>query len=105
MECDGIGAKVVGFENHGGRTHIGTHKPLGRVIKGFGNDGKSGYEGVVYKNLIGTYLHGPLFPKNPELCDRVLLGALKHRYSGFEALSPLDDSLENMANEYMCGRI
>lgn len=105
MECDGIGARVVGFENHGGRTHIGTHKPLGRVIKGFGNDGKSGYEGVVYKNLIGTYLHGPLFPKNPELCDRVLLGALKHRYSGFEALSPLDDSLENTANEYMCGRI
>ncbi len=93
--------KIVGFENHGGRTEIGSHSPLGRVISGFGNNGKSGYEGVVYKNLIGTYLHGPLLPKNPKLCDMILLRALKHKYPDFHLLSPLDDTLENTANEYI----
>ena len=105
LECERIGAKVVGFENHGGRTCIGNHKPLGKVIKGFGNDGVSGFEGVVHKNLIGTYLHGPLFPKNPELCDRFLLRAVRNKYEDFENFAPLDDSLENMANEYMVNRI
>ena len=56
---------VVGFENHGGRTDIGDHTPLGRVIRGYGNNGESGFEGVVYKNVIGTYLHGPVLPKIP----------------------------------------
>ena len=60
---------VVGFENHGGRTYIGDNEPFGEVLYGHGNDGTSGYEGVVYKNVIGTYLHGPLLPKNPEVCD------------------------------------
>lgn len=105
LECDGIASKVVGFENHGGRTCIGGHTPLGRVVKGFGNDGKSGFEGVRYKNLIGTYLHGPLFPKNPELCDSFLLNAIRNKYKDFGVLEPLDDSLENMANEYMVNRI
>ncbi len=100
IENEKIG-KIVGFENHGGRTDIGSHTPLGKVICGFGNDGKSGYEGVIYKNVIGTYLHGPLFPKNPKLCDAVLSGALTHKYSDFTELSPLDDSLENLANEYI----
>lgn len=105
MDCDGISQPIVGFENHGGRTRIGNHTPLGKVKKGFGNDGESGFEGVAYKNLIGTYLHGPLFPKNPELCDRVLLSALKRKYSDFSALAPLDDTLEKTANEYMAARI
>ena len=96
---------VVGFENHGGRTVIGDHTPLGRVIRGYGNNGESGFEGVVYKNVIGTYLHGPVLPKNPELCDRLLLGALKHKYPDFDTLQPLDDSLEIKANEYMVNRI
>ena len=60
---------VVGFENHGGRTKIGNNKAFGKVLYGSGNDGESGYEGVIYKNVIGTYLHGPLLPKNPQVCD------------------------------------
>ena len=63
---------VVGFENHGGRTYIGDHTPFGKVFYGLGNTGKSGYEGVVYKNVIATYLHGPLLPKNPQVCDYLL---------------------------------
>lgn len=100
IENDEAG-KIVGFENHGGRTEIGSHTPLGRVVSGFGNNGKSGYEGVVYKNLVGTYLHGPLLPKNPKLCDMLLTKALKRKYPDFPALSPLDDTLENVANEYI----
>lgn len=65
---------VVGFENHGGRTFIGDNQPFGKVLYGYGNDGESGYEGVVYKNVIGTYLHGPLLPKNPEVCDWLIRG-------------------------------
>ena len=105
LECAGMRSHVVGFENHGGRTDIGDHTPLGRVIRGYGNNGESGFEGVVYKNVIGTYLHGPVLPKNPELCDRLLLGALKHKYPDFDTLQPLDDSLEIKANEYMVNRI
>ncbi len=105
LECEGIKNKVIGFENHGSRTDIGSCTPFGTLIKGYGNDGQSGYEGVIYKNLIGTYLHGPLFPKNPELCDKVLLSALKKKYKDFGELAPLDDSLELLANEYMEKRI
>ncbi len=93
--------KIAGFENHAGRTDIKNHTPLGKVILGHGNNGESGFEGVIYKNVIGTYLHGPLLPKNPKLCDMILTKALKHKYSDFDALSPLDDSLENAANEYI----
>ena len=105
IECEGLKSKVVGFENHSGRTDIGNHKPFGKVIKGHGNNGTSGYEGVIYKNVIGTYLHGPLFPKNPELCDKFLLNALMHKYEDFKGLAPLDDELEIKANEYMLSRI
>ena len=59
---------IVGFENHGGRTYIKDNKPLGKVLYGAGNDGKSGYEGVVYKNVIGTYLHGPSSAKKSTAC-------------------------------------
>lgn len=104
LEADFIDQKIVGFENHGGRTHIGNHKPLGKVLYGFGNEESSGEEGVVYKNVVATYLHGPLFPKNPKLCDYILTNAIKHRYPDFEGLSPLDDELENTANEYISER-
>lgn len=104
LEADFIDQKIVGFENHGGRTYIGSHKPLGRVVYGFGNDESSGAEGVVYKNVVATYLHGPLFPKNPKLCDYVLTNAIKRRYPYFESLSPLDDKLENTANDYISDR-
>lgn len=101
LEADFIKQKIVGFENHGGRTYIGKHKPLGKVLYGNGNADHAGYEGVIYKNVIATYLHGPLLPKNPQLCDNILTRALKRRYPGFKGLNPLDDELENIANSYI----
>ena len=95
---------VVGFENHGGRTHIGKHTPFGKVFYGLGNTGKSGYEGVVYKNVIGTYLHGPLLPKNPHVCDYLLAKALKRKYGEDLTLDPLTDKLEHLAHSYIVDR-
>jgi CobQ-like glutamine amidotransferase family enzyme len=96
IEADlGTGSRVIaGFENHGGRTYLGAgEQPLGRVIKGFGNNGKDGFEGVLRGNTIGTYLHGPLLPKNVWLADRLIELA-----TGTE-LEPLaDDSLEEAAH-------
>ena len=68
MQSDLFDMPIVGFENHGGRTTIGNNRSLGKVLSGYGNDGQSGEEGVVYKNVIGTYLHGPLLPKKPAAC-------------------------------------
>lgn len=104
LEPNFISQKIVGFENHGGRTYIGNHKPLGKVLYGNGNSDKCENEGVIYKNVVATYLHGPLFPKNPMLCDYVLKNALKRKYPDFGNLSPLDDRLENAANEYIVNR-
>ncbi len=86
---------LAGFENHGGRTTLGPDaQPLGRVLNGHGNDGRSGLEGVRRGNVIGTYLHGPLLPKNAWLADWLITAAL-----GIEgALSPLDDELEAAAH-------
>lgn len=95
---------VVGFENHGGRTYIGDNKPFGRVLYGSGNDGESGYEGVVYKNVLGTYLHGPLLPKNPQVCDYLIKKALERRYGETVTLEPLDDREERQANAYIVNR-
>jgi hypothetical protein len=101
LESELIEQKIVGFENHGGRTYIGDHTPLGKVVYGNGNADNAGAEGVSYKNVIATYLHGPLLPKNPQLCDMILTKALKRRYPEFEELSPLGDELENIANGYI----
>ena len=102
IEVDlGTGPRVLaGFENHGGRTYLGdAATPLGRVIKGFGNDGKSGWEGVRRDNLFGTYLHGPLLPKNAWLADRLIQLAIA-RHTGAEPdLEPLDDALEAAGHE------
>lgn len=95
---------VVGFENHGGRTCINDNQPLGKVLYGSGNDGKSGYEGVVYKNVIGTYIHGPLLPKNPQLADWLIARALERKYGQRAELTPLDDSQEKEANDYVYHR-
>lgn len=95
---------VVGFENHGGRTYIGSHQPFGRVICGNGNSDNCGCDGVIYKGVIGSYLHGPLLPKNPELCDYILIKAIKRRYGDFTALLPLDDCAEHTANEYILNK-
>lgn len=95
---------IVGFENHGGRTYIGDYAPFGKVLSGLGNTGRSGYEGVTYKNIIGTYLHGPLLPKNPEICDHLLKKALIRKYGKSIRLTALPDSLEHTANNYIVKR-
>jgi CobQ-like glutamine amidotransferase family enzyme len=95
IEADlGGGPRVIaGFENHGGRTHLGAgEQPLGRVLRGHGNNGDDGFEGVRRGNVIGTYLHGPLLPKNVWLADRLIELAL-----GVE-LTPLDDAMEEAAH-------
>lgn len=93
---------VVGFENHGGRTEINFNQPFGKVLYGSGNNGESGYEGIVYKNVIGTYLHGPLLPKNPHVCDYLIQKALERQFGHPVELPPLDDSQEMEANKYIC---
>jgi hypothetical protein len=91
---------VAGFENHGGRTYLGSGaQPLGRVLEGFGNNGEDGFEGVRRDNLIGTYLHGPLLPKNAWLADHLIALALERRYGRLQDLEPLDDTLERAAHE------
>ena len=103
IECElqpGSPQTVAGFENHAGRTILDEDAvPLGRVIAGFGNDGKSGYEGCRLGRAVGTYLHGPLLPRNPRLADWLLAQALAHRTGGGPPeLEPLDDSLETEAH-------
>lgn len=80
-DLDGRKTKIVGFENHGGQT-LGVEHPLGAVIKGYGNSFDAGQEGFYDGKILGTYLHGPLLPKNPEVADFVIYKALKKR-SGF----------------------
>jgi len=93
------GGLLVGFENHGGRTYLKEGaEPLARVVRGHGNNSEDGTEGVVYKNAFGTYLHGSLLPKNPHFGDHLLRLALARKY-GEAVLPPLDDALENMAND------
>lgn len=92
------GQTLVGFENHGGRTRLGPGaRPLGRVLTGFGNNGEDGMEGAVSGTVMGTYLHGPLLPKNPVLTDYLLSTALRPRY-GDVPLRTLDDRLELAAH-------
>ncbi len=97
---------LIGFENHGGRTHLGAAvKPLGKVIKGFGNNGEDKAEGAIYKNSFGTYLHGPILPKNPHLADYLIKLALEKKYKKNIDLSPLDDSLEWQAHNTIVKRL
>ena len=99
------GSVVVGFENHGGRTRLGSGvTPLGSVLKGYGNNGSDGTEGVRWNNVYGTYSHGPVLPKNPEFCDHILGTALERKY-GVRDLAPLDDRAENAAREVMLRRL
>jgi len=91
------GARVLaGFENHGGRTSLGPEaEPLGRVLRGHGNDGRSGFEGARAGNTLGTYLHGPLLPKNAWFADWLIAQALKLEE---RELAPLEDELERRAH-------
>lgn len=99
------GSVVVGFENHSGKTRLGSGvEPLGTVLAGFGNNGEDGTEGARYKNVFGTYSHGPVLPKNPEFCDHILLTALRRRYGAAE-LAPIDDAAERAAHDEMCAKL
>jgi CobQ-like glutamine amidotransferase family enzyme len=97
---------IAGFENHAGRTHLDPGAdPLGRVVAGFGNDGESGYEGCRLGRAIGTYLHGPLLPRNPWLADWLLAQAIAHRTGGEPPeLAPLPDELEARAHDVAAAR-
>jgi CobQ-like glutamine amidotransferase family enzyme len=97
---------IAGFENHAGRTKLDAGaEPLGRVVAGFGNDGESGYEGCRVGRAIGTYLHGPLLPRNPALADWLLAQALGHRSGGEPPeLAPLDDEFEAEAYDVSAAR-
>ncbi|HEY3193423.1 MAG TPA: glutamine amidotransferase [Solirubrobacterales bacterium] len=101
IEVDlGEGPRVLaGFENHGGRTRLGPDaEPLGRVLHGHGNNGRDGYEGVKRLNMVGTYLHGPLLPKNAWLADRLIALGLERRTGSLPELAPLGDELEAAAH-------
>jgi hypothetical protein len=101
LECEWAdGRTLAGFENHAGRTRLDAGaEPLGRVVAGFGNDGESGYEGVRVGRAVGTYLHGPLLPRNPWLADWLLAQALAHATGGdAPELEPLPDRLETEAH-------
>ncbi len=96
---------MVGFENHAGRTILDVGaQPLGRVVSGFGNDGESGYEGCRVGSAIGTYLHGPLLPRNPWLADWVLTRAFEHRTGEAPVFEPLLDELEAEAHAVSSAR-
>jgi CobQ-like glutamine amidotransferase family enzyme len=102
LECElepGSKMTLAGFENHAGRTilHPGA-EALGRVVAGFGNDGESGYEGCRLGRAIGTYLHGPLLPRNPWLADWLLAQAIAHRTGDLPVFEPLADELEHQAH-------
>jgi CobQ-like glutamine amidotransferase family enzyme len=96
VRLPGLGPRVLaGFENHGGRTYLGAgEQPLGRVLRGNGNTGASGFEGVLRGHVIGTYLHGPLLPKNAWFADWLIATALGMD----DRLAPLDDALEDAAH-------
>lgn len=97
---------VVGFENHGGRTYLGKNvKPFGQVLKGYGNNGSDKTEGAIYKNSFGTYLHGPILPKNPHFADHLIKLALEKKYKKIIKLKPLDDSLEIKAHKHIAQRL
>ena len=98
--------KLVGFENHSGRTYLGPGaQPLGRVLAGHGNNGEDGSEGAVYRNAFGCYMHGSLLPKNPFFADHLIGLALRRRYGPGAELAPLDDRLELAAQRTMVERL
>ncbi len=108
LECElepGEIQTLAGFENHAGRTILDQGaEPLGRVVAGFGNDGESGYEGCRIGRAIGTYLHGPLLPRNPWLADWLLAQAVAHRSGESPTLEPLRDELEQEAHAVSAAR-
>lgn len=103
-EITGEKIKIAGFENHGGRTILKGIRPFAYILSGEGNNGEDKTEGAIYKNVIGTYLHGPLLPKNPRLTDYILKVALERKYGETICLCPLSDELENEALGFAINR-
>ncbi len=104
LDCDWAGQTLAGFENHAGRTILDDGaEPLGRVVSGFGNDGTTGVEGCRWRRVYGTYLHGPLLPRNPWFADHILGEALAHLGAPVE-LAPLPDALEAEAHRVSAER-
>lgn len=96
--------QIIGYENHSGQTFLGTEAtPFARVIRGAGNNGKDETEGARYKNVIGTYLHGPVLPKNPELADFLIEQAVQRKYGEFTP-TVIDDSLSTQARKIAAKR-
>jgi lipid II isoglutaminyl synthase (glutamine-hydrolysing) len=108
LECElepGVVRTLAGFENHAGRTRLDPGaEPLGHVVAGFGNDGESGFEGCRVGRAVGTYLHGPLLPRNPWFADWVLAQALAHRLGEAPVFEPLPDDLEHEAHAVSAAR-
>jgi lipid II isoglutaminyl synthase (glutamine-hydrolysing) len=108
LDCElepGVRETLAGFENHAGITRLDeSAEPLGRVVAGYGNDGQSGFEGVRVGSAVGTYLHGPLLPRNPWLADWLLENALEHATGERQALEPLADDLEEDAHAIAAAR-
>jgi hypothetical protein len=96
---------VVGFENHGGRTYLGKVAALGKVVRGYGNNGEDGTEGAFYRQAIATYSHGPLLPKNPFIADWMLQKALQNKYQTDIPLTKINDYLVNPARDVMFKRL
>ncbi|OGI20315.1 MAG: glutamine amidotransferase [Candidatus Melainabacteria bacterium RIFCSPHIGHO2_02_FULL_34_12] len=99
--CEEIesGEELFGFENHSGKTYLGSStKPFAKVIRGGGNNGEDGFEGVRYKNIFGTYLHGSFLPKNPYIADKIIRLALERKGIKMPEIN-IDDSLENLARK------
>lgn len=108
VECSFTGERrtLVGFENHSGKTYLGpAARPIGKVLHGFGNNAEDGFEGAVYKNAYGTYLHGSILPKNAWLTDHLIASALRRRYGQNIVLPPVDAGLEERAHRAVIARI
>lgn len=91
--------EIIGYENHSGQTFLGSTEPLARVIKGAGNNLKDGHEGARYKNVIGTYLHGSLLPKNPKIADFLIKTAVTNRYGSWDDSKKIDDTITQKARQ------
>jgi len=105
-DIEGESHRLVGFENHSGRTYLRPGAtPLARVLVGGGNNGEDGIEGVLHRHAVGTYLHGPLLPKNPWLADWLIQGALRRRFGPELVLDPLEDRAEERAHAVVAQRV
>jgi len=98
--------KLIGFENHGGRTYLANKNlAFAQVVKGFGNNGEDKTEGIFYKNSFGTYLHGPILPKNPELADYLIKKALERKYGKKTKFKKIDNKWESKARDFVISKL